>query len=302
MIIDPDHMSVARAQPRARADRGRALLRRGLEPQLEHPAELRADLRPGRRRDADLASDTEDFVEDWRKPEQGAQRPLLLRLRLRLRRERPRTRWAARARAAPPTPSVPVQVVRRRRDPRPPANGRAGIRHQHRRHRPLRPVSRTGSRTCARSRATRSSTTWRRGAEAYLQMWERAVGVPRTHCLTPKGAFEPKGFRRVRLGAKPQRRADARRPAAAPQARLALLREGQEEPQGASDGGLHAAGAGRPGEEHRAAAHGARIGRGARVSRLRGVRPMGSGLRVRVASADAARSSSTACAAGGFAS
>ena len=44
-----------------------------------------------------------------------------------------------------------------------------------------------------------------RGAEAYLQMWERTVGVPRTHCLTPKGGFKATGFRRIRLGHTPQR-------------------------------------------------------------------------------------------------
>jgi hypothetical protein len=51
-----------------------------------------------------------------------------------------------------------------------------------------------------------------RGAEAYLQMWERAAGVPRTHCLTPKAGFEPRGFRRLRLGHTP---------------RAALMRAGQ---------------------------------------------------------------------------
>ena len=39
-----------------------------------------------------------------------------------------------------------------------------------------------------------------RGAEAYLQMWERAGGVPVRRCLTAGGRFSPKGIRRVRLG------------------------------------------------------------------------------------------------------
>ena len=51
-----------------------------------------------------------------------------------------------------------------------------------------------------------------RGAEAYLQMWERAAGVPRTHCLTPKAGFKARGFRRLRLGRQP---------------RAALMRAGQ---------------------------------------------------------------------------
>jgi hypothetical protein len=39
------------------------------------------------------------------------------------------------------------------------------------------------------------------GAEAYLQMWERAAGVPATSCLAPRTSFTPRGFgRRLRLG------------------------------------------------------------------------------------------------------
>jgi hypothetical protein len=38
------------------------------------------------------------------------------------------------------------------------------------------------------------------GPEAYLQMWERAVGVPATHCLPRKGRIRAKGIRGIRLG------------------------------------------------------------------------------------------------------
>jgi hypothetical protein len=38
------------------------------------------------------------------------------------------------------------------------------------------------------------------GPEAYLQMWERAVGVPATHCLPPNGRVRKKGFAGIRLG------------------------------------------------------------------------------------------------------
>ena len=122
-----------------------------------------------------------------------------------------------------------------------------------------------------------------RGAEAYLQMWERAAGVPRTHCLTPKA-----GFKATRLPAPAARRAAARRahaggPAAAPHPRLDLLRQGQEEPQGegrdassrrqpARSGSWRA----RPGSTRAGG-----IGRGARASRLRGTKRLGRGLRVR---------------------
>src|SRR4051794_346171 len=38
------------------------------------------------------------------------------------------------------------------------------------------------------------------GPEAYLQMWERAVGVPATHCMRRKARIRAKGVRGVRLG------------------------------------------------------------------------------------------------------
>ena len=41
-----------------------------------------------------------------------------------------------------------------------------------------------------------------RGAEAYLQMWERADGVPPTRCQPAKGRATRRGLTRVRLGAR----------------------------------------------------------------------------------------------------
>ena len=38
------------------------------------------------------------------------------------------------------------------------------------------------------------------GPEAYLQMWERAVGVPATHCLRRRAKIRAKGFGGIRLG------------------------------------------------------------------------------------------------------
>jgi hypothetical protein len=38
-----------------------------------------------------------------------------------------------------------------------------------------------------------------RGAEAYLQMWERAVGVPAQHCRSARGRFTRRGLGRIRL-------------------------------------------------------------------------------------------------------
>jgi hypothetical protein len=40
-----------------------------------------------------------------------------------------------------------------------------------------------------------------RGAEAYLQMWERAVGVPAAACLAGEASVTPDGLGRIRLGA-----------------------------------------------------------------------------------------------------
>jgi microsomal dipeptidase-like Zn-dependent dipeptidase len=58
-----------------------------------------------------------------------------------------------------------------------------------------------------------------RGAEAYLQMWERAVGVPAPRCRPPRGRVSRAGLGRIRLGAasgrllrragQPQRRGDS---------------------------------------------------------------------------------------------
>ena len=42
--------------------------------------------------------------------------------------------------------------------------------------------TRTGSRTFDARPATRSSRTWQRGPEAYLQMWERAIGIAPDSC------------------------------------------------------------------------------------------------------------------------
>ena len=44
-----------------------------------------------------------------------------------------------------------------------------------------------------------------RGAEAYLQMWERAVGVPATRCRSIPGRFSSTGVSGVRLGDDPER-------------------------------------------------------------------------------------------------
>ena len=121
-----------------------------------------------------------------------------------------------------------------------------------------------------------------RGAEAYLQMWERAAGVPRTHCLTPKAGFKPRGFRRLRLGQPP---------------RAALMRAGQplrrtrawtycvkgKKNRKAKVVTVFTGGSPKVGLVASTARRhtGRGIGRGARASRLRGTKRLGGGLRVR---------------------
>ena len=118
---------------------------------------------------------------------------------------------------------LPVQVLRRRGDARPAAQRRARLRHQRRRRRPLRPVSRTGSRTCASiagDEIVERHGARRRGLPA-------DVGARRGHPdRLPPGprAAHPRGLGGVRLGARHDallRRAGQPRRAGA---RLALLR------------------------------------------------------------------------------
>ena len=53
-----------------------------------------------------------------------------------------------------------------------------------------------------------------RGAEAYLQMWERAEGIP-TGCRPAKARLTQRGLAGARLGARARRAAAPRGPAAA---------------------------------------------------------------------------------------
>ena len=122
------------AQERDGPDRGGALLRRRVEPQLEHLRRGPADLQGRRRCHADegvRARVDQDLEED----EVAARQALLLRLRLRLRSERP----GVAARAARGR-QLPVQVVRRQGHLRAPAERRAAVRLLEGRRGPLRAV------------------------------------------------------------------------------------------------------------------------------------------------------------------
>ena len=101
-----------------------------------------------------------------------------------------------------------------------------------------------------------------RGAEAYLQMWERAEGVPPTRCQAARARATRRGHR-PRPPARDQRlAAPPRRAAAHPLARVDVVREGRPHDRGAlqgrprDDGGQHRAApsraqdaSGRAGEE-----------------------------------------------------
>ena len=89
-----------------------------------------------------------------------------------------------------------------------------------------------------------------RGAESYLQMWERAAGVPAMECRGAHMGFTSRGLGGVDLGAEPESvLREATQPIAARRAGVALVRRGQrdrQEPPRADRRGPHAEGAGRP--------------------------------------------------------
>src|SRR3954453_3693784 len=121
-----------------------------------------------------------------------------------------------------------------------------------------------------------------RGAEAYLEMWERALGIPASQCRSPHLDVTSAGIGGVRLAASDQELlAQASQPATrGPRAwRWCVRGRGN----GAAKVVSVLTSQGRVGlAASTARGHHARgIGPGARSSRLRGTRAFGSGLRVR---------------------
>ncbi|CAA9510114.1 MAG: Sphingolipid ceramide N-deacylase [uncultured Solirubrobacteraceae bacterium] len=123
-----------------------------------------------------------------------------------------------------------------------------------------------------------------RGAEAYLQMWERADGVPANRCVPARTRFTKDGLGRLRLGAKAD---DVLRRAGQPNSRPGrgwtycvqgprdARRAGLVKPVFTQEGVLALVAS--TGPEHSAARTAARV----RASKLRGTRAFGKGLRVR---------------------
>ena len=116
MIIDPDHLSVRARKSVHVAAGGQAVLRHGVQPQLEHARRGAADLQ-ARRRDHPVRGRLQDVREEV--PRGGAQgQPQEVLLRLRLRRRHERLRRAGQRPQRPQPGDLPVQVLGRQADHR----------------------------------------------------------------------------------------------------------------------------------------------------------------------------------------
>ena len=140
MIVETDHMSMKARRQVLSILEAAQLSRRHLQPLLGRSRQPEAPAAARRNRRPDL--ERGHRVRGGVAGRQGQPGPaLLLRHGLRLRHQRA----ALPARAAPerraePGP-LPVSLLRRRQPHRPPAVGNPRLRHQHRRRRPLRPLS-----------------------------------------------------------------------------------------------------------------------------------------------------------------
>ncbi len=134
----------------------------------------------------------------------------------------------------------------------PRAVGPADLRPQQRRSGQLRDVRRLAPRRAADGGRPVMNDMFQ-GAEAYLEMWERADGVPTMSCQPAGPAFTATGLgRRLRLGDSSRAGPLPRRPAAvAPGALIPLLRSCWWEPR-ARGLGFHLAWAGGFDRQHRA--------------------------------------------------
>ena len=172
------HERAARASSCSTIVEAAALLGRRLEPHLEHarrdPAHLQARRRSSRRtRAARRTSSTQ-----WQRAAGRARPALLLGHRLGRGHERLRPQGGPRNGAEPG--HLPVQVLRRQGRRSTSSAAASASTTSTTTASPTTACTPTGSRTCASiGGRRRSSTTSARGAEAYLQMWERADGVQR---------------------------------------------------------------------------------------------------------------------------
>ena len=101
-----------------------------------------------------------------------------------------------------PLPYPFTSPDRRRHPDRPADQRRARLRPEQGRHRPLRPLRRLGRRPQARRRR-RIIEDMAGATDAYLETWERAVGVPDRACLKRRGPITATGYRKVRMKLNP---------------------------------------------------------------------------------------------------
>ena len=233
MIFDPDHMSViARDQAMDMVEeadyRGLISSHSWSTPNtLPRMYRLGGVITP-------YAGGSEGFDHQWqppRRPPRGV-RPPLLRRRLGRRHERLRLAGppAGRGRAEPG--HLPVRVLRRRGHPRQADLRPAHLRHQHRRRRALRPLPRLGPGRAERRGADGDKIIedLGRGAEAYLQMWERARGIEGPLRRLGRARLPPPRLGdRIRLHANTEADAPPRRPAGGSRGHLDLVRHPNDE-------------------------------------------------------------------------
>ena len=187
MLFDPDHMSVKARNAAARPDRASC----GYPGVISSHSWSTPDAYPRIYEAggfiAPYAGDSTGFVEKWRRHLGWAD---------------PRYYWGIgygadinglgaqgdpRGADVAQPGHLPVHGPRRRHG-RPAARRRAGLRHQRRRRRAVRPLPRLdrgpaqGRRPRRRRRIVDDMS---RGAEAYLQMWERAEGIAPDSCRNP---------------------------------------------------------------------------------------------------------------------
>ena len=124
---------------------------------------------------------------------------------------------------------LPVQGPGRRRHVRPPGDRASARSTTRRKASPPTGSTPTGSRTSSASAVDKLAGDLWDGAEAYLQMWERAEGVKRARVRGPQAGRHAHAEARREL----DERARPRRPAAAARARVELVRAGLGQPRAA---------------------------------------------------------------------
>ena len=187
MLFDPDHMSVKarRSCPRLSIE-DRRLPRRAVQPLVVHARRLPADL-PAGGFIAPYAGDSHGLRREVAAAPRLGRQPLLLRLRVRRRHERPRRPGRPARRRRPEPGDLPVHRPAAA-SPWTSSTAASGCTTSTSTASRTTACTPTGSRTCAQLGGRRRRAIvddMARGAEAYLQMWERAEGIAPDSCRNP---------------------------------------------------------------------------------------------------------------------